>query len=104
MYDFLLYGAGQLLTCSNPGKGPKRGKSLSDAGILNDGAIAVSEGTIVEIGTRGEVERAVGSTPVARTFDAGGRVVMPGWVDPHTHAVFSRYRADEYEARIRGEG
>ncbi|RJR32295.1 MAG: imidazolonepropionase [Candidatus Latescibacterota bacterium] len=104
MYDFLLYGAGQLVTCSNPGKGPKRGKSLSDPGIVSDGAIAVSGGTIRAIGPRDDVLRAVGSARVERTMDAGGRVVMPGWVDPHTHAVFSRYRADEYEARIRGEG
>lgn len=103
-HDFLLYGAGQLLTCSSPEGGPKRGKSLSDPGIVNDGAIAVSGGTISAVGSRAEVERIAGSSRVERTLDAGGRVVMPGWVDPHTHAVFSRYRADEYEARIRGEG
>ena len=104
MHDFLLYGAGQLLTCSNPGKGPKRGKSLSDPGIVTDGAIAVSGGVISAVGARADVERIIGSSRVERVIDAGGRVVMPGWVDAHTHAVFSRYRADEYDARIRGVG
>jgi imidazolonepropionase len=104
MYDFVMYGAGQLLTCFNSGKSPKRGKSLSDPGIIKDGAIAARGGSIAAVGTRAEVERAIGSASVAKIMDAGGRVVMPGWVDPHTHAVFSRYRADEYEARIRGEG
>ena len=50
------------------------------------------------------VEKGLAGARVAKTIDAGGRVVLPGWVDPHTHAVFSRYRSDEYEARIRGEG
>jgi len=102
--DLLLCGAGQLVTCGGSPKGPKRGRNLSDPGIVSDGAIAVSEGKIVRAGARAEVEKWIGGGAVARTIDAGGRVVLPGWVDPHTHAVFSRYRADEYEARIRGEG
>lgn len=101
--DLLLCGAGQLVTCGGSTKGPKRGKSLSDLGIVGDGALAVAEGSVCAIGSRADVEKRVGKARVARTIEAGGRVVMPGWVDPHTHAVFSRYRADEYEARIRGE-
>ncbi len=102
--DLLLCGAGQLVTCGGSRRGPKRGRNLSDPGIVSDGAIAVSGGKIVAVGERGAVDRWIGGAAVARTIDAGGRVVLPGWVDPHTHAVFSRYRADEYEARIRGEG
>ena len=102
--DLLLCGAGQLVTCRGSKKGPKRGKSLSDAGIVQDGALAVVDGIIVAAGSRADVEKRIGKARVSKTIDAGGRVVMPGWVDPHTHAVFSRYRADEYEARIRGEG
>ncbi len=102
--DLLLCGAGQLVTCGGSPKGPKRGRNLSDPGIVSDGAIAVSGGKIAGVGARAEVEKWIGGASVARTIDAGGRVVLPGWVDPHTHAVFSRYRADEYEARIRGEG
>jgi imidazolonepropionase len=102
--DLLLCGAGQLVTCGGSEKGPRRGKSLSDPGLVEDGAIAISRGRILSAGPRVEVERSIGKARVSKTMDAGGRVVMPGWVDPHTHAVFSRYRADEYEARIRGEG
>jgi imidazolonepropionase len=102
--DLLLCGAGQLVTCRGSKKGPKRGKSLSNPGIVQDGALAVVGGTIVAAGSRADVEKRIEKTRVSKTIDAGGRVVMPGWVDPHTHAVFSRYRADEYEARIRGEG
>jgi imidazolonepropionase len=102
--DLLLCGAGQLITCGGSENGPKRGKSLSDIGLVPDGAIAISHGKIVSVGPRAAVERSIDKARVATVVDAGGRVVMPGWVDPHTHAVFSRYRADEYEARIRGEG
>ncbi len=101
--DLLLLGAGQLITCRGPRKGPLRGKSLSDPGCIEDGAIAVTGGRISAIGTRDEVTAAMRGAEAARTIDAGGRVVMPGWVDPHTHAVFAGYRADEYEARIRGD-
>lgn len=102
--ELLLRGAGQLVTCGGLRRGPKRGKSLSDAGLVRDGAIAVAGGRIRAAGRRDEVEREIGGARVERVLDAGGRVVLPGWVDPHTHAVFSSYRADEYEARIRGEG
>jgi imidazolonepropionase len=101
--DLLLLGAGQLITCRSDAKGARRGKDLAEIGLVRGGAIAVSGGRILAVGSREEVERAVGNSPVSRTVDVGGRVVMPGWVDPHTHAVFAGFRADEYESRIRGE-
>ena len=101
--DFLLLGAGQLLTCGVSGGGPKRGAGLSEAGVVANGAIAVKKGKIFAAGTREDVERRIGSASVATAIDAGGRVVLPGWVDPHTHAVFTDFRSDEFEARIRGD-
>jgi imidazolonepropionase len=76
---------------------------LSDAGVVTNGAIAVSKGKIFAAGTREEVERDIEGAAVATVMDAEGRVVLPGWVDPHTHAVFTDYRSDEFEARIRGD-
>jgi len=101
--DLMLHGAGQLLTCRGPGKGPKRSSSLSDPGLVENGAIAVADGKIFAVGTEEDVRKKIGSARVAESIDTGGRAILPGWVDPHTHAVFSHYRADEYEARIRGE-
>jgi len=101
--DLLLQGAGQLVTCRSSSEGPKRGVSLSDPGLVRDGAVAVADGRIFAAGPREEVMARIGSATVSTVYDAGGRVVMPGWVDPHTHAVFSTYRADEFEARIRGD-
>ena len=101
--DFLLLGAGQLLTCAVTGKGPKRGADLSDAGVVTNGAVAVSKGKIFAVGTKEEVERRIEGASVAAVIEAGGRVVLPGWVDPHTHAVFTDFRSDEFEARILGD-
>jgi imidazolonepropionase len=99
----MLLGAGQLVTCRSVEKGPRRGRNLADPGIIEDGALAVSGGRIVAVGTESEVRDAIAGAEVVSTIYADGRVVMPGWVDPHTHAVFAGYRADEYEARIRGD-
>jgi len=101
--DLLLQGAGQLITCRAEGPGPRRGAALADPGLVRGGAIAVAGGRILAAGPESTVRAAMGRSEPARTIDAGGRVVMPGWVDPHTHAVFAHFRADEYEARIRGD-
>ncbi len=101
--DFLLLGAGQLLTCGSSKGGPRRGADLSDAGVVTNGAVAVSKGKIFAAGTREDVERSIAGADVATVMDAEGRIVLPGWVDPHTHAVFTDYRSDEFEARIRGD-
>lgn len=101
--DLLLLGAGQLVTCEDGSRGPRRGERLSDPGIIRDGAIAVSGGRIVAIGETDKIKSAFKDVPAGKVMDVAGRVVLPGWVDPHTHSVFPGYRADEYEARIRGD-
>jgi len=92
-----------MITSRSGGNGPLRGTSLSDAGVLRDGAIAVAGGRILAIGEAETVKKEVGKKHISKIIDVEGRVVMPGWVDPHTHAVFPGYRADEYESRIRGD-
>ncbi|MBD3180440.1 MAG: imidazolonepropionase [Candidatus Latescibacteria bacterium] len=99
--DLLLLGAGQLITCR--AEKPLRGKQLADPGIITGGALAVRDGRIIAIGNSAELEKKFRDSSVSDIIDVEGRVVMPGWVDPHTHAVFPGYRADEYEARIRGD-
>jgi len=96
--DFVIYNAGQLVTCASPG-GPKRGKAMGDVGLISDGAVAISDGEIVAVGPADELCAAYAA---GETLDAGGRVVCPGFVDPHTHAVYAGDRAAEFEMRIRG--
>ena len=74
----------------------------SDAGVgvLRGVAIALGGGRIAAIAPESEL---VGRYPAAQRVDCGGAVATPGLVDSHTHAVFGRWRADEYELRARGE-
>jgi imidazolonepropionase len=72
---------------------------MRDAGILTAAAVAITDGRIAAVGPREELEpRYAHFTPV----DCQGRVLMPGLVDSHTHAIFGRARADEQE--LRGAG
>lgn len=95
----LITGAAQLLTLR--GSGPRRGDSLSDLGIVEDGALLLRDGLIVEVGPRAKVER-LAEARRAEKIDLAGRVVLPGFVDSHTHLVHAASRAEEYELRIAG--
>jgi imidazolonepropionase len=97
--DWLITGCSQLLTLR--GSVPRRGKALNDLSIIRDGAILVSEDRIVAIGTRRRVENHR-SARKAEKIDLHGKVVLPGFVDSHTHLIFPRSRAHEYEDRIAG--
>ncbi len=97
--NLLITGASQLLTLR--GRVPRRGKFLSDIGIIRDGALLVRDGAIAAVGTRLEIE----SLPESRTaekLEVGGRVALPGFVDSHTHLIHAASRFEEYELKIRG--
>jgi len=95
--DLLIHSAAQLLTVASDG--PKRGAAMGELGIIEDGAVAVKDGRIALVGPTSEVR---GQVTAPEEIDASGKVVMPGFVDPHTHLVFAGDRADEFEMRLRG--
>ncbi len=96
--DLLVYNASQVLTVASPA-GPKRGAAMADLGLVPDGAVAVRDGRVLAVGPTPELREQV---QAAHTLDADGRVVMPGFVDPHTHLVWAGERADEFEMRVAG--
>lgn len=96
--DLLIHSARQLITCSSL-NGPKRGLTLQDAGVIEDGALAIDQGRIVAVGSSQALRR---QFTASDEIDASGAVVLPGFVDPHTHAVFAGCRVDEFEQRVRG--
>jgi imidazolonepropionase len=73
---------------------------LSELGIIRDGGMLVLDGKVEKVGRSNEIEKNVGD---AEIVDARGRVVMPGFVDAHTHLVFAGNRLDDFERRARGE-
>ena len=95
--DLLIHNAVQLLTLASDG--PKRGAAMGELGIIEHGAVAVRDGLVALVGPTSEVR---GQGTVAEEIDASGKVVMPGFVDPHTHLVFAGDRANEFEQRIKG--
>ena len=96
--DLLIHSAAQLVTCYSP-DGPKREAAMQDAGLIHDGAVAVHEGRILAAGdSDGLRERYRGR----ENIDASGKVVCPGFVDPHTHVVYAGDRVDEFELRVQG--
>jgi imidazolonepropionase len=89
----------QLVTLRGPAR-PRVGAEMRELSIIEDGAMLVSGDLIERVGTRAEVEPLIESG--TEVLDAGGRVVLPGFVDAHAHPVFAGHRADEFERRAEG--
>jgi imidazolonepropionase len=92
--------ARQLLTLAGPAI-PRRRDDLSELGIIEDGAVLTKSATIHRVGRTRDLE-AEADALEADAIDCKGRVVMPGFVDCHTHLVFASHRAGDYESRLRG--
>jgi imidazolonepropionase len=91
--------ASQLVTLAGPRR-PRAGAEMSELAIIRDGGMLIRDGQIASVGPSEEIER---KSEGAEIVDAGGRVVLPGFVDAHTHLVFAGNRLDDFERRIRGE-
>lgn len=81
-------------------KRPRTGGDLRQLAIIEDGAILVRGKQIEAVGRRQEIESLINGD--CEVIDAGRRVVMPGFVDAHTHPVFAGIRANEFEQRSNG--
>lgn len=93
----LIHSASQLLTLAG---GPQRGHKLGNLGLIPDGAILI-QGS--EISALGSTQEMLAAYPDEDRLDAGSCVVMPGFVDPHTHVIWSGDRAAEFEMRLEGK-
>jgi imidazolonepropionase len=94
-----LIHASQLVTLAGP-KGPRVGAEMSDLAIIRDGGMLIRDGKIDIAGSSEEVAKNARDVEIV---DAGGRVVLPGFVDAHTHLVFAGNRLDDFERRAQGE-
>src|SRR5215831_15957672 len=99
MTDLAIVNCRQLVTLAGPRR-PRTGAELRELSIIPGGAMRVRNGRIAAIGPRSDIERATNQDTVI--VDAGGRIVLPGFVDAHTHPVFAGTRADEFEKRAGG--
>ncbi|MDA1329493.1 MAG: imidazolonepropionase [Chloroflexi bacterium] len=93
----LIHSASQILTLSG---GPQRGRQLGELGIIEDGALVILQGIIQDVGATSELVKKYSGM---EQIDASGKVLMPGFVDAHTHVVWAGDRATEFELRLQGK-
>ncbi len=91
--------ASQLVTLAGP-KRPRVGAELNELSIVRDGGLLIDEGRIIATGSSAEIEKQISDK--TEIVDATGKVVLPGFVDAHTHPVFGGNRVDEFEQRSKG--
>jgi imidazolonepropionase len=94
-----LINCSQLVTLAGPPR-PRVGAEMRELSVIADGALLVRDGRLVAVGERKEIEPLISAD--CDVVDVGGRVVLPGFVDAHTHPVFAGTRADEFEKRAAG--
>jgi len=99
MSSLAVLHASQLVTLAGP-KRPRVGREMSELAIIPGGGMLIRDGKIDSVGTTNQIKESVAD---AEIVDAGGRVVLPGFVDAHTHLVFAGNRLDDFERRARGE-
>ena len=95
MSAFAVVNCSELVTLAGPAR-PRVHNEMRELGVIRDGVIVVRDGIITNVGPRREIELPT------EIVDAEGKVVMPGFVDAHTHPVFAGNRADEFEKRSSG--
>jgi imidazolonepropionase len=98
--DFILRNAREIITCAGPA--PLAGSGQRQTSSIPDGALAALDGRIVFVGATAALEASVAPTDTATIVDAADHVVVPGFVDAHTHAVFAGDRREELRRRLAG--
>jgi len=97
--NIIIKNAAQVVTCS--GFKAKQGKEMSDLHVIEDGAVIIKKGLIQAVGKSDQVLAGFDESGFD-VVNAGGKAVLPGFVDSHTHFVFGGYRAEEFSQRLRG--
>ncbi|HYE76920.1 MAG TPA: imidazolonepropionase [bacterium] len=92
--DLVLINCRQVVTMEGSG---------DDAlGVIENGAVVCKDGKIAWVGPEKDLLQGDHPAPTHQVFDAGGRTVVPGFIDPHTHLIFWGWREDEFEERLQG--
>jgi imidazolonepropionase len=97
----LIKNIGQLITMKGPF--PRRGREMSEIGLIEDAAVAVSGNEIIAVGKSDDVAGRVDLAENCTAISAEDKVVTPGLIDPHTHPVFAGTREIEFEMRLAGK-
>jgi imidazolonepropionase len=104
--ELVIKNISELVTLSEPGldnSKPRRGVDMRRLGIINDGALAIAQDKLIAIGTTPEIIGELEITPKTKVIDGTGKTVLPGFVDPHTHLIFSGTREHELTLKLEGK-
>jgi imidazolonepropionase len=102
--DLLVRNASEVVTVAGGSRAPLRGAAMRDLQRIDNGAVAIKDGKIAAVGRRAEIEAEVAPSPETTIVDAGGGIVVPGLIEPHTHLLFAGSRVDEFHMRVAGAG
>ena len=100
--DLLILNCKELLTMRGASNKPKVGLELDDLGLIHDGAIVICGDRIIDIGETKSLRERYKDSIGCKIIDADDKVVSPGFVDCHTHAVFGGSREREFVEKIKG--
>ncbi|MCD6237389.1 MAG: imidazolonepropionase [Thermoplasmata archaeon] len=92
--DILIKNADEIVTLQGS-KTPRKGEEMNELAIVENGSIAIKDGRIIDIGK-------LKGYNAKKVIDASGKTIIPGFVDPHTHLVFSGYREFELDLKLKG--
>ncbi|MFC7215978.1 imidazolonepropionase [Saliphagus sp. GCM10025334] len=107
----VVYGASELVVGPASGEAAREDGNENRSGSEDDGApletvengaLVAVDGEVVAVGSTDDIVREHPPENADTAIDASGRAVVPGFVDPHTHAVFAGDRSDEFEAKLEG--
>src|SRR5260370_2825347 len=96
----IIHNAAQLVAVSQSGENVKHGLDMNQVAVIENGAVVVQGDRIKWIGHTKELASVPKS---AELIDAAGKVVVPGFVDSHTHLIFAGAREAEFEQRLQGK-
>ncbi|EGW38499.1 imidazolonepropionase [Desulfosporosinus sp. OT] len=100
--DLFIHSANYLATVGGHSAKPAQGKEMANAGLIEDGALAIYDGKIVAVGKTSDVEESGWVGSATQCLNAQGKFVAPGFVDPHTHALYAGSREHELSLKIKG--
>ncbi|GAB6171266.1 imidazolonepropionase [Paradesulfitobacterium aromaticivorans] len=100
--DLFIHSASYLATVRGYSAEPARGSAMAEVGLIEDGAVAIVGDKIAAVGTTADLEREGWVGPDTERLDASGKVVTPGFVDPHTHVLYGGSRENELPLKLAG--
>ena len=99
MKNLIIKNASELVT--SPGFEAKKGEEMKNIGVIENGAVIITDGKIAKVGETNEILKGF-DLKGYEVIDATGKAVLPGFVDSHTHFVFGGYRDKEFNMRLEG--